>query len=636
MTRQSVKETQIMLNELFSGGSNSNIKEASCESLFARTIFHGQHGMNMNGLLEATDGQWKEELMLIVPHIDIWKQGTSLARRKSLNAKRYVFDTRLFLCVCDYSIDNCLNSSTSHSYWLVYPINRSVSELDGMISLREGDMGVLNRRCQKAELVHNQTYQEFKDKQEEFSLDFNSSTSASFDQNSDIVHKDLEHYRSLLEKNSDFMSTLETEKKQILNDQEIELNPLKSKLQETLVSYNNAKKDLQWTKHEIHQAESYLSSISNSFVDVKQKWESLLDKGVDVTCPTCHRSVNEDDRHSHDAILNAKTQEISSMEKNHQDAERRLAMATEKYEHTQELTNAIKSESLVLSDEFREKETYYTNNIESISDRLNERYREHTEFTVKISDCLSLLNQKNEIEQAKSEFLSELKDLENTSKLAQETLDSLRKEFHSMDSEISSLKKRRNMQLYNSKLYAQLTEIFGPRGIQSYILRDTINSLESSSQSYLNDLSDYSQKLEISLDSSDKIQRLAYVRTSTDGQFVPRPLSSLSGGQWKRCALALSFGFSELVSRRGKLRSSLLVLDEPLTHLDAFGRQQVGLLLKRMAINQNGDINLLGLHFSTILVILQDLAAEELGEECFDYTDEVVKENGISNVLVDN
>ena len=42
----------------------------------------------------------------------------------------------------------------------------------------------------------------------------------------------------------------------------------------------------------------------------------------------------------------------------------------------------------------------------------------------------------------------------------------------------------------------------------------------------------------------------------------------------------------------------------------------------------------LGLAFSTILLILQDLAAEEL-EESFDCLDEVVKWGGASHVVVD-
>ena len=113
-------------------------------------------------------------------------------------------------------------------------------------------------------------------------------------------------------------------------------------------------------------------------------------------------------------------------------------------------------------------------------------------------------------------------------------------------------------------------------------------------------------------------------------------------GQWRRCSLALSLGFSDLVSRRGRFRSSLLVLDEPLTHLDSAGRASVGKLLRKMLRNtqtglydgQSQFLGLGGLATSTILVILQDLAAEEL-EESFDCMDEVIKSGGHSNVIID-
>lgn len=42
-----------------------------------------------------------------------------------------------------------------------------------------------------------------------------------------------------------------------------------------------------------------------------------------------------------------------------------------------------------------------------------------------------------------------------------------------------------------------------------------------------------------------------------------------------------------------------------------------------------------GLGLSTILVILQEIAAEEI-EECFDQIDEVIKHGGESYVVVDN
>lgn len=53
-----------------------------------------------------------------------------------------------------------------------------------------------------------------------------------------------------------------------------------------------------------------------------------------------------------------------------------------------------------------------------------------------------------------------------------------------------------------------------------------------------------------------------------------------------------------------------------------------------LEMNLNDGLDSSELNLSTILVILQDLAAEEL-EEAFDHIDEVRKENGESSVRID-
>jgi DNA repair exonuclease SbcCD ATPase subunit len=122
----------------------------------------------------------------------------------------------------------------------------------------------------------------------------------------------------------------------------------------------------------------------------------------------------------------------------------------------------------------------------------------------------------------------------------------------------------------------------------------------------------------------------------SDGAFKERPLSTLSGGQWRRCSLALTFAFAELVARRGKLRPSICVLDEPLTHLDRSGRAKVGEVIRGMLRPPDSAEfrGFGGLGMTTVLIILQDLAAEEL-DEAFDCIDEVVKEKSSSYVKVD-
>lgn len=125
--------------------------------------------------------------------------------------------------------------------------------------------------------------------------------------------------------------------------------------------------------------------------------------------------------------------------------------------------------------------------------------------------------------------------------------------------------------------------------------------------------------------------------------FRERGLAQLSGGQWRRVSLALDFAFTELVIRRGLLKCNVLVLDEILTHLDGQGREAVGTVLKAMidrtaqAPSTTSDqpiVPVFGGGFETIIVILQDLVANEI-EEAFDHIDIVRKDGDVSRVIVD-
>jgi hypothetical protein len=100
-----------------------------------------------------------------------------------------------------------------------------------------------------------------------------------------------------------------------------------------------------------------------------------------------------------------------------------------------------------------------------------------------------------------------------------------------------------------------------------------------------------------------------------NGDFIERPLSSLSGGQWPCCSLALSLRFADLVTKQGRMKTSLCILGKPLTHLDHSGHSHVGKLLQSLLQNDDSPLSLHGgMELSTFLVIVQDLAVEELEE----------------------
>jgi DNA repair exonuclease SbcCD ATPase subunit len=177
-----------------------------------------------------------------------------------------------------------------------------------------------------------------------------------------------------------------------------------------------------------------------------------------------------------------------------------------------------------------------------------------------------------------------------------------------------------------SALYKTLAEAFGSRGVQSFVLQNALSFLQDSAASYLAQLSQGTQQLELSLDVDDRIRRRALVR-GADGIWQERALAGLSGGQWRRTSLAVQLAVDDYV-RQHLLRSNLVVFDEPLIHLDQTGRADVGRVLRSLLGVSPGDTGP-----STVIVILQDLSADEL-DEYFDCIDEVVRSDGRSKVVV--
>jgi DNA repair exonuclease SbcCD ATPase subunit len=144
-------------------------------------------------------------------------------------------------------------------------------------------------------------------------------------------------------------------------------------------------------------------------------------------------------------------------------------------------------------------------------------------------------------------------------------------------------------------------------------------------------------------DGSSSTGVLSSANVSIPLGFRERGLAQLSGGQWRRVSLALDFAFTELVIRRGLLKCNVLVLDEILTHLDGQGREAVGTVLKAMIdrtaqapsiASDQPAVPVFGGGFETIIVILQDLVANEI-EEAFDHIDIVRKDGDVSHVIVD-
>lgn len=183
-----------------------------------------------------------------------------------------------------------------------------------------------------------------------------------------------------------------------------------------------------------------------------------------------------------------------------------------------------------------------------------------------------------------------------------------------------------------------LAEHLGVRGVQNFVFRDAVNQLQANTGRYLDVLSDGALQLHLSMD-GERVVKRATARAA-DGTFRDRSLSQLSGGQWRRSSLALELAFAELARQRSRFCCNILVLDEVLSQLDSYGRARVAAMLRALTHGRTTDDEQSGLAgpqaiYSTILVILQDLPAEEL-QESFDRIDQVVKHRDCSSVIVDD
>ena len=171
-----------------------------------------------------------------------------------------------------------------------------------------------------------------------------------------------------------------------------------------------------------------------------------------------------------------------------------------------------------------------------------------------------------------------------------------------------------------------VTDSFGPRGIQAWTLRSAVAQLEGNARRYLDAFTDGTLDLSLALDvENDRIVKR--VAVSDGGELRDRALSQLSGGQWRRVSLALSFGFSDLLQQRAAFSCNLMVLDEVLAHLDHAGRRRVANVLLRDVAKGGG-----GEERGSVFLIMQDAAADEL-LNIFDAVEEVQRRGGSSVLL---
>jgi DNA repair exonuclease SbcCD ATPase subunit len=597
-TTLSVKETQALVEETLGVDAH----------LLSRTMFHGQHGMN--DLLEATDAKLKDELSLVVP-LGLWQVASTMARSKTRQARK------------------------------------KGDEVSGMIELRKEDVQQFAARLSPAKglkVEKEHSFDEFKNRIAEELEELESNLNVTRNQDTSKVQAEL---KVIMESIEDLTGRY----KSLVGEQEAALLPLETEQQRAKEALAVAKLNLSAAEQALVSSEVQLDTARSALGLVEQKWSVDLSNGVPEmlappeTCPTCRQVILEgNDEDSHLAIENTMCTEIENTISALEKAEQTHKKASEVVLEARQSLRLGESAEIEAKKAFQKVSLEWATKLDELEEKINCEKKQQNELTSEISNVL----ERSHLLARRDAIVSELNMKRTSRDYARETYIRLEEEVTEAKQLLQSLEDRKADCAATERAMSDLGERFGQRGVQTYVLQNAINSLESLTQTYLDQMSDGGIRLELSLDAGDKITRRAFVLGS-DGKFRERPLSTLSGGQWRRCSLALTFGFAELVARRGRLRSSICVLDEPLTHLDRLGRDKFSAVVRGMirrnqaatiedpvsdspSIDQN---RVSGFGMSTIILILQDLAAEEL-EEAFDCIDTVVKENGVSSVLVDS
>lgn len=125
-----------------------------------------------------------------------------------------------------------------------------------------------------------------------------------------------------------------------------------------------------------------------------------------------------------------------------------------------------------------------------------------------------------------------------------------------------------------------LAKTFSPTGFIAYKIESLVKDLEKLTNEYLTDMSDGRFQIQFSVSSSDKLD----VLVTDNGEDVD--ISDLSNGELARVNISTLLAIRSLMQSLSNVRSNLLILDETIENLDAYGKDKlVEVLLKEEALN---------------------------------------------------
>jgi chromosome segregation ATPase len=432
LTTQAIKDTQAIIDENLGVGPQ----------ILARTMFHGQFAMN--GLLEATDAKLKEELSLVVP-LNIWQEGVSIARANSREA------------------------------------SKKSSEFEGMVHLRSSDFDDLVKQRDNAEVkrsIQQVAFERTEARIKDEIRQLRESMLGAHDISIDSVQFALDETTSMIQ-------VLESQLKNVEAERDSALAELKAYT-------NEAEKDVCLKRHEAHSkqreydvAVMKLESANTSREQIAKKWnidlvsDAMVDSFLPELCPTCQQPISSTGSgHSHAEMQRIVKEEIDGVVLNlvaAEDSVNEAADAWESASATLAMAETRMKESIT---NFEQSSFKWTKTIGSVEAALTEARSKQAELSSQLTTVAKAIHQESIIKSKETTLLDARKTLE-TSQAVYQDLCTL---VEDSDSRLRQLRASAEAQRSLSVTMANLVNIFGPRGVQTFLLQNAIESLQTISQ----------------------------------------------------------------------------------------------------------------------------------------------------------
>jgi DNA repair exonuclease SbcCD ATPase subunit len=173
-------------------------------------------------------------------------------------------------------------------------------------------------------------------------------------------------------------------------------------------------------------------------------------------------------------------------------------------------------------------------------------------------------------------------DLYHSKKNAtKENVDRINLNISDYNAEIIKLSNEISELSINKAYLVEIKKLFSPTGIRSYIFDSLLSELNGRIEHYMNRLTDGDIAYLLYVDLNGKFKQ----RCSVGGK--DRNVGMLSGGQFKKVALAVDFALSDVMLTRLEAHPDTLFLDEPFEYIDVLGKEKIMDLLVELSAKRS-------------------------------------------------